>query len=213
MWGGKRRIGGVVKNFHQAGAKDDFIPMIFWYGGPYGELASIRTLPGNTREQLAQVEELYGSVFPGAPFDYFFMDQEYDKQYREDERFQNVFGTLTGLAIFIACFGLFGLVAFSVTKRSKEIGIRKILGAGVSQIITLFSKDFLQLILIAAAISIPLTWLVISNWLERYAFRIDLDASLFVIPAVIVFLLAAVTIFSRTFGISTQSPVDAIQEE
>lgn len=213
MWGGKRRIGGVVKNFHQAGAKDDFIPMIFWYGGPYGELASIRTLPGNTREQLAQVEELYGSVFPGAPFDYFFMDQEYDKQYREDERFQNVFGTLTGLAIFIACFGLFGLVAFSVTKRSKEIGIRKILGAGVSQIITLFSKDFLQLILIAAAISIPLTWLVIRNWLERYAFRIDLDASLFVIPAVIVFLLAAVTIFSRTFGISTQSPVDAIQEE
>lgn len=212
-WGDKRTIIGVIKNFHQAGAKSAFIPMIFMYYPDNGELASIRTIPGNSTEQLAKVKELYTSVFPASPFDYFFMDQEYDKQYKEDERFQNVFGTLTGLAIFIACFGLFGLVAFSVAKRSKEIGIRKILGASVSHIVSLFSKDFLILILVASAIAIPVTYLIVTSWLEQYAFRIDLNVWLFVIPTFSVLALAGITILSRTIGISTSNPIDAIQEE
>ncbi len=212
-WGDKRTIIGVIKNFHQAGAKSDFIPMIFMYSRENGELASIRTIPGNSTAQLSKVKELYTDVFPASPFDYFFMDQEYDKQYKEDERFQNVFGTLTGLAIFIACFGLFGLVAFSVAKRSKEIGIRKILGASVSHIVTLFSKDFLILIMVASAIAIPVTYLIVTSWLEQYAFRIDLSVWLFLIPTFSVLLLAGITILSRTIGISRSNPIDAIQEE
>lgn len=212
-WGDKRTIIGVIKNFHQAGAKSDFIPMIFMYNPLNGELASIRTIPGNSTEQLSKVRELYANVFPASPFDYFFMDQEYDKQYKEDERFQNVFGTLTGLAIFIACFGLFGLVAFSVAKRSKEIGIRKILGASVSHIVTLFSKDFLILILVASAIAIPVTYLIVTSWLEQYAFRIDLNVWLFAIPTFSVLALAGITILSRTIGISRSNPIEAIQEE
>lgn len=204
---------GVVKNFHQASAKSPYIPMIFLPTSNFWQMASIRTQAGDTKAQLAMVKEIYQTNFPNSPFEYFFMDQEYDKHYRADEQFQQVFGALTGFAILIACFGLFGLVSFTVARRTKEIGIRKVLGAEVWQVIVLLSRDFLALIFLAMLFAIPLTYLALHTWLERYAFRIDLEAWLFLLPALAVLLVAFLTIFTKTFQLSTVNPIDSLRDE
>jgi len=214
IWGSHRTIIGVIKNFHQGSAKDPFIPMIFFAGNSdWSNVVSVRLQPGDTRESLVLVKNVYQSVFPNSPFDYFFMDQEFDKQYRYEEQFQNVFGTLTGFAIFISCLGLFGLVSFTVANRTKEIGVRKVLGADSSQIVTLLSKDFISLIIIATILSITATYFVIQSWLGRYAFRIELSGWLFVVPAVGVLFISLLTIFIKTFQVSTANPVKALKDE
>ncbi|MEM7659071.1 MAG: FtsX-like permease family protein, partial [Bacteroidota bacterium] len=191
----------------------DFIPMIFLYSGKDGDLASIRTKPGNLTEQLNKLEEVYRSTFPNGPFDYFFMDQEYEKQYRSDERFREVFSYLTGFAILIACIGLFGLVSFTVAKRAREIGIRKVLGAEVSSIISLLAREFIWLIVIASAVAIPLTYVLLGNWLEQFANHIDLHWWLLILPALLVIAVAGLTILSQTYQIATNTPIKSLREE
>jgi len=213
FWGRQPTITGVIKNFHQASAKSKHIPMIFLYGGGFDELASIRTTPGDIKAKLNLVEEIYRSTFPNTPFNYFFLDQEYDKQYRADEQFQKVFGTLTGFAILIACLGLFGLVTFTIAKRKKEIGIRKVLGAKIWQIIILLSKDFVNLVAIAMVIATPITFFIISSWLERYAYRIDMHPWLFIIPVALVLLISLFTILTKTWQISNMNPVNSLRDE
>ncbi|MEQ9592011.1 MAG: FtsX-like permease family protein [Cyclobacteriaceae bacterium] len=214
LWGSHRTIIGVVKNFHQGSAKDPYLPMIFLAGNSdWSNVISVRSQSGDAKENLAQIKDVYQSVFPNSPFDYFFMDQEFDKQYRYEEQFQNVFGTLTGFAILISCLGLFGLVSFTVANRTREIGVRKVLGADSSQIVTLLSKDFISLIVIALVISISITYFVIQSWLERYAFRIELSGWLFMVPAAGVLLISLLTIFIKTFQVSTANPVKALKDE
>ncbi|MEZ4946948.1 MAG: ABC transporter permease [Cyclobacteriaceae bacterium] len=213
LWGGEKTIIGVIKNFHQGSAKSPYIPMLLLHTGFSNRFVSIRAQSGDTKENLSLLKEVYQSVFPNSPFDYFFMDQEFDKQYRYEEQFQNVFGTLTGFAILISCLGLFGLVSFTVANRTKEIGVRKVLGANSSQIVTLLSKDFISLIVMALVISISATYFVIQSWLERYAFRIELSGWLFVIPAAGVLLISLLTIFIKTFQVSTANPVKALKDE
>jgi len=213
MWGKQRIIAGVIKNFHQASAKSAIIPMIFLYNSGFNELASIRFTPGEVPHKVGVIRETYEVLFPNSPFNYFFLDQEYDKQYRADEQFQQVFGTLTGLAIIIAMLGLFGLVSFTVAKRTKEIGIRKVMGANLSHIILLLSKDFVSLILFAILISIPVTYYLVELWLDRYAFRIELNMWLFALPSLMVLIISIVTISGKTLRISTQNPVSSLRDE
>ncbi|MEM1136585.1 MAG: ABC transporter permease [Bacteroidota bacterium] len=213
FWGKQATIIGVLKNFHQASAKSAHIPMIFLYDKGFNELASIRTTPGNVKERLALVESIYKATFPNTPFNYFFLDQEYDKQYRADEQFQQVFSSLTGFAILIACLGLFGLVTFTIAKRKKEIGIRKVLGAKIWQIIVLLSKDFVSLVGISMVIATPLTFFIIRSWLERYAYRIDMSIWLFVIPIITVLLISIFTILLKTLQISNMNPVASLKDE
>jgi len=213
MWGRQRIIGGVVKNFHQASAKSAHIPIIFFYSSGFNELASVRFTPGDVKHKVEVVRETYERLFPNSPFSYFFLDQEYDKQYRADEQFQQVFSTLAGLAILIAMLGLFGLVSFTIAKRTKEIGIRKVLGANLSHIILLLSKDFVTLILFSMLISIPVTYFLIRQWLERYAFRIELNVWLFAVPSLMVLIISMITISGKTFKISTQNPVSSLRDE
>ncbi len=213
FWGRQRIIGGVIKNFHQASVKSAHIPMIFLYRSGFSDFASIRFTPGDVKHKVEVVRKTYEGLFPNSPFNYFFLDQEYDKQYRADEQFQQVFGTLAGLAIVIAMLGLFGLVSFTVAKRTKEIGIRKVLGASLSHIILLLSKDFISLILVSMLISIPITYFLIQQWLEQYAFRIDLNVWLFTVPALMVLIISMATISGKTFGISTQNPVRSLRDE
>ncbi|MEQ9413996.1 MAG: FtsX-like permease family protein, partial [Cyclobacteriaceae bacterium] len=198
LWGDQMTIIGVIKNFHQGSAKSPYIPMLLLHSGVSNRFVSIRSQSRDIKENLNTIKQVYASVFPNSPFDYFFMDQEFDKQYRYEEQFQNVFGTLTGFAILISCLGLFGLVSFTVANRTKEIGVRKVLGANSSQIVTLLSKDFISLIVIALVISISATYFVIQSWLERYAFRIELSGWLFIVPAAGVLIISFLTIFIKT---------------
>lgn len=214
IWGTHRTIIGVIKNFHQGSAKSPHIPMIFMAGNSdWSNLISVRLESGNTKKNLDLIRGIYASVFPNSPFDYFFMDQEFDKQYRYEEQFQNVFGTLTGFAILISCLGLFGLVSFTVANRTKEIGVRKVLGADTNQIVTLLSKDFISVIIIALFISIAITYFIIQSWLEQYSFRIDLNIWIFAIPAAGILAVSLLTILVKTIQVSSANPVKALKDE
>lgn len=212
FWGRERTISGVVKNFHQTGVKSSHIPMIFRHGD-YGDYVSVRLAKGDLKQQMEDVEELYKSQFANSPFEFFFLDQKFDNHYKTDQQFQRVFSILSTFAILITCLGLFGLASFTVAKRAKEIGIRKVLGASVTQIITLLSKEFVVLVVISAVIALPITYFLIQNWLETYAFRIDLNIWFFMGPALLVILVAFATVFSQTFQISNANPVDSLRDE
>ena len=213
LWGSQRVIVGVVKNFHQSSPKSPYLPMIFFHSEGKNKLASIRMANGDVQKGVEVITDIYRSVFPGSPFEYFFLDQEFDKQYRSEEQFQQVFGTLTLFAISISCLGLFGLVSFTVANRTKELGIRKVLGASMVQIITLVSKDFISLVALALVVSTAVTFFLVEAWLNRFAFRIDLSAGLFVGPVVVVLMVSLATIVARTISVSLSNPVNSLKED
>jgi putative ABC transport system permease protein len=213
IWGSQRVIVGVVKNFHQSSPKSPYLPMIFFHREGMNKLASIRIADGDVQKSVEVIRNTYSSVFPGSPFEYFFLDQEFDRQYRSEEQFQQVFGTLTLFAILISCLGLFGLVSFTVANRTKELGIRKVLGASVIQIVTLVSMDFIALVALALAISTAVTFFLVQTWLERFAFRIDLTPGLFVGPVVVVLIVSFVTIVARTISVSLTNPANSLKED
>lgn len=213
LWGSQRAIVGVIRNFHQSSPKSPYLPMIFLHTEGRNKLASIRVARGSMQENLDVIKDIYLTIFPDSPFEYFFLDQEFDKQYRSEEQFQQVFGMLTLFAVFISCLGLFGLVSFTVSNRTKEIGIRKVLGANATQIVLLVSKDFVVLVILAVFISTAITYFLIQRWLERYAFKVELSAGLFIGPVVVVLMLSLMTIVTRTVGVSLSNPVNSLKED
>lgn len=217
FWGSEWTIKGVLKNYHQESAKSAHIPIIHRYlnsfGGFAGSFASIKFTGNNIKEQISLIEDTYKSVFPTAPFSYFFMDSEYDKQFKADKQFQDVFSVLTGFAILIACLGLFGLASFTVLKRKKEIGIRKVIGASVMHILVLLSKNFIQTVLVAMLIGIPITYWLANRWLENFAFRIDLNVWLFIAPVLLVMALVVFSISIKTINAAVINPVESLKDE
>ena len=213
FWGKENTLVGVVKNFHQIGVKSAHIPMIFLHRSQSGSYISIKLSEGDVIRQMDTMERIYNAHFPNRPFDFFFLDQKFDSQYKNDVQFQKVFTVLSTFAIIITCLGLFGLATYMVAKRTKEIGIRKVLGASVSSIISLLSKEFMVLVVLSALVAIPLTYFLIQGWLEQYAFRIELNVWLFLLPALLVLVVAYGTVFSRAFNVSQANPVEALRDE
>ncbi len=213
FWGSTTTIIGVVKNFHHATPKSPHVPLLLRYSDGFAEFASIKIEPTNVQEQIAEIKDTYDQTFAGAPFGYFFMDSEYERQYQDDQRFKQVFGSLTVFAIFIASLGLFGLASFTIIKRSKEIGIRKVLGAGVTQIIFMLSKEFVVLVLVATVVAIPFSYYIVDNWLNNFAFRIELNWLIFLLPAMVVLLVAILSVSLKTLNIATSNPIDALRDE
>ena len=159
---------GVLRNYYQQSPKEQQIPMLFRYEDNGGYF-SIRLKTENMSETLAAVKTTWNEVFPNTLFHYFFLDEKYDQQYRSDTQFGKVVATFSGLAVFIACLGLFGLSAFTIVQRTKEIGIRKVLGASVLQIVHLLSKDFAKVVLIASLLALPIAYFATEQWLSGYA--------------------------------------------
>ena len=212
FWGRENTIVGVVKDFHQLGAKSSHIPMLF-FKTSQPDYISVRLGQGPLLEQIEILEQVYDSHFPNTPIEYFFLDQNFEAQYRADRQFQQIFTTLSGFAILITCLGLFGLASFTVAKRTKEIGIRKVLGASVTNIVRLLSRDFVRLVAISSIIAIPVTWMLIDNFLNQYSFRIDINLWLFLIPSLFVLAVAFMTVFSKAFQASNINPVNALRDE
>lgn len=212
FWGEEKTVLGVMKNFHQIGVKSAPIPMIFVYGNSGGYM-SVRLKDGDILTQMESLEATYEKHFPNNPFDFFFLDQELDHLYKTDQQFQWVFSILSVFAIVITCLGLWGLASFSVAKRTKEIGIRKVLGARVSQIILMISSDFILLVAIGALISIPATYYLVSEWLNQYVYRIDLSLLIFIVPSFLIFLVAILTVFGKSYGISVANPIESLRDE
>lgn len=213
FWGRQWTIKGVLKNYHYESPKAAYIPMIHFYSPDFNGFASVKFAGGNSSEQLATLKKVYNANFPYSPFSYFFLDSEYDKQYKADDRFQQVFSALTGFAILISCLGLFGLATFTVSKRTKEIGIRKVIGASTTNLMILLSKDFVKTVLISVIIGLPITYFLVKNWLASYALRIELSWWLFAAPAALVLLLVILSISGKTIATALMNPVKSLRSE
>ncbi|QHT67037.1 FtsX-like permease family protein [Rhodocytophaga rosea] len=209
----KYKVVGVINNYHQKTLKSDYVPMIFLLNPQDGRCYSIKIEAKDAGNTVAAIEKAYQSVFPGNPFEYFFLDEFFDSQYKTDRHFRRIFTLFATLAIFVACLGLLGLASFATVQRTKEIGIRKILGASVNQIIYLLSKDFLGLVLLANLIAWPLAYWAMYEWLSTYAFRININPWLFIIPSILVFVIALLTVSLQTIKSAKSNPVKSLRYE
>lgn len=203
---------GVTENFHQMSLKEAVVPMLFVNGAH----RSFFALKIESTEYSRIVESLgvpWKELFPGNPMDYFFLDQFFNKQYEKDDRFANVFTVFTILAIFIASMGLLGLASFMALQRTKEIGIRKVLGSDVSQIVMLLARSFMQPIIIANLIGWPIAWYVLHEWLQTFPYHTSIPVWVFVVAGLGVVVLAFISVSSQTLKAAMTKPADTLKHE
>jgi putative ABC transport system permease protein len=212
--GEKYSVIGVVKDYHYEALTREIQPQLFTMtpGNSYGK-ALIKIKPDGATASLQHIEKTYKKLYPMSPYSYIFKDQENLKQYEAEAKWKRImlFGAV--LTIFISCIGLFGLSVLSAEKRTKEIGIRKVLGASVSNVATILSKSFLKLVIISLVIAIPLAWLAASAWLENYPYRISLNWQLFAGAGVLVALIALVTVSFHAVKAAMANPVKSLRSE
>ena len=213
FWGRKYTIIGVTENFHQQSLQDAYEPLILRLIPDVNGYLSVKTTGANAGKIINVVKAGWDKFFPGNTFDYFFLDEHFNDQYKADQRFGRVFGLFTGLAILVACMGLFGLASFTTLQRTKEIGIRKVLGASVSNILKLLYREFAMLLLIAFVIASPLAWLAISNWLQGYAFRINVHWMYFLLPFLAIVVIALITVSFQSIKAAMANPVNSLRSE
>ncbi len=216
------QVRGVIENHHHTSLHNDYEPTAFILSS-WSEFYFIKfdiASGVSQKERYDQFQKLVKTVesewdnsFPNNQLDYFFLDEFYDRQYASDDQFGRIFTTFSSLAILIACLGLFGLTSFTLQQRTKEIGIRKVLGAQMGNLIILLSKNYFITILIAYLVSMPIAWLLLSQWLENYTFRIELGVWLLIIPLLFVITVAIITIFSRLIKSIKINPVDSLRYE
>ncbi|CAG5069656.1 hypothetical protein DYBT9623_02392 [Dyadobacter sp. CECT 9623] len=213
MWDRPGKIVGLLQDFHFNSLHEPIRPLIIRLApGPYGNIL-IRTEPGQTTQALASVERLYKKINPNFPFKYSFVDSDYEYVYKSE----NIVGMLStifsGLAIFIACLGLFGLAAFTAEQRIKEIGVRKVLGASVASIVALLSGDFLKLVCAAILIATPVSWFVMNEWLTTYAYKIEIGWWVFALAGVLSLGIALFTISFQSIKAALADPVKSLKSE
>lgn len=211
--GWKPLVAGVVNDYHQVSLKKALDPSLFFcnvYGGQY---YSLRVRADNLSKTLEHVQKSWTKAFPGNPFEYFFLDEYFNRQYQNERKFGKLFTTFAILAIIIGCLGLFGLSAYTANQRIKEIGIRKVLGASVSNIVQLLSKDFLKLVIIASIIAIPVAWYVMHTWLQDFAYRINISWWIFAVAGATALLIALITVSFQAIKAAIANPVKSIRTE
>ncbi len=213
FWGDTMRIVGVIKDYRQESVKKDFEPLLFRYSEAPQGYFSVQFNTANVNASLISFEKEWKSFFPGNPFSFFFLDEHYAKQYKADQQFGSVFGIFSGLAIFIACLGLFGLSSLTALQRTKEIGVRKVLGASIQSILALVGKDYLALLGIAIVAATPLSWWVMNNWLQDFANRINLSWWIFALPSFVVIFIAMLTVSFHTLKAARTNPAQSLRVE
>jgi len=208
----RRRIVGVVEDFNYTSLKQNVEPLII-APNPDRNVVLIRLKPGNLAKNIELVKNAYARVAPLYPCNYAFLDQKFDELYRNDLRQQNILGIFSGLAIVIACLGLFGLTSFTVAKRTKEIGVRKVLGSSVQNIILLLSKELLKPVLLATLIAIPVAYAVMHNWLQDFAYRTQLHWWIFMLAAFITIVIALFTVCFKAIKAALTNPARSLRTE
>jgi putative ABC transport system permease protein len=204
---------GVVSNFHLRSLHHNIMPLYLDYNPAMHGYVSIKIKPDDISKTLHFLRKKWVEITPTQTFDYFFLDEAFDKQYRDDEKLGIILSNFSVLAILIACLGLFGLASFTVEKRTKEIGIRKSLGASVFSIILLLLKEFTKLILLANVIAWPIAYFTMNRWLQNYAYRIEIGLSAFALAGLIVLLIALLTVGYQAMKAARSNPVDALRYE
>ncbi len=204
---------GVVKDYHTESLHKSIDPQLMILRLNARNVYSVKIQSGNMSSVIAAIKAKWDSWFPDDPFSYYFLDEVFDKQYKTDQQFGSLFTFFAAIAIIIACMGLLGLAAYNVLQRTKEIGIRKVFGASVQNIVFLLSKDFIQLILIAFVLAIPVAWWSMHNWLQQFAYRISISWWIFLLSGLLVVIIALVTISFQAIKAAIANPVKSLRTE
>ncbi len=203
---------GVVKDFNFNSMHDKVGPMVIELNEDYGKIA-IRINTKNIPALISEVENKWNSMGPGQPFSYSFLDADFNKIYNAEQRTGKLFITFAIFAIFIACLGLFGLVTYAAEQRIKEIGVRKVLGASISEIVTMISTDFIRLVLIAFLIAFPVAWWMMNKWLQSFAYRINISWWVFAFAGLLTIAIALITVSFQAIKAAMANPVKSLRSE
>jgi len=204
---------GVVKDFHFRSLHNKIEPLVMDIKREWSWNAAVRVGAGDIGATLIYIEQQWKSLDPEVPFNYFFLDADFDRLYRAEERLGRLFSGFTVLAIFVACLGLFGLAAFATEQRSKEIGIRKVLGASVQDILFLFSAEFTRLVVFAIMVASPFAYLALRSWLENFAYRINPGLTQFAFSSALVLAVAILTVSYQALKAALANPVKSLRYE
>jgi putative ABC transport system permease protein len=203
---------GVVEDFHFSSMKESIAPLGLFLGKNDGCI-SFKFNSSQANEVVQSIEKIWKQLAPGQPFQYSFLDEDFGRMYRTEQRLSNIFLIFAGLAIIIACLGLFALTSFTAEQRTKEIGIRKVLGASVSSIMIMLSKDFGKLVLIAFVIAAPLAWYGADWWLKGYTYKTTIELWVFLFAGLAAVVIAWITMSYQSFKAASNDPVKSLKSE
>ncbi len=213
FWSGKGKIVGVLKDFHLHSLHEPITPLILNLQPQNTSIFLVRTVEGKTPQAISSLRKLTQKYNPAYPFEYHFLDELYERQYKSEMIVGDLVRIFAVIAILVSCLGLFGLATFTAEQRTKEIGIRKLLGASVTGIATLLSKEFLQLVLLAIVIATPLAWWAAGIWLGGFVYRIPLSWSVFALAGIAALLIALLTVSTRAIKAALSNPVKSLRTE
>ena len=209
----KGTVLGIVQDFNFQSLKEKIAPLIFFTSGWTKNILYVRTTGGHAQEAVAAVEKQYKKYAGNSPFSYNFLDKAFETQYKSEQRAGTLFHVFAGIAIFISCLGLFGLATYTAQVKTKEIGIRKVLGASIRSIVQMISKDFLKLVAIAIVIAIPIAWWGMNKWLQDFAYRTRIEWWVFVVAGVVALLIAVATISYQAIKAAVSNPIKSLRTE
>jgi len=216
LWDNKKLyapIVGVVKDFNLSSLKHEIPPLIMTsFKGDY-QLINIKIQPANVKQTLAAVQTLWTAAFPGNLYEYQFLDDKIAGFYKSENQLSELYKIFAGIAIFISCLGLYGLISFMAVQRTKEVGIRKTLGASVSSIVYLFSKEFTILIIVAFAISVPIGWYLANKWLQSFSYKINIGPGIFLLAITLSVVIAWITVGYKAIIAALANPVKSLRSE
>ncbi len=203
---------GVVKDFNFSSLREPVTPLALMLRAD-NQSISFRINSANVPALISRVENKWKAMAPGQPFNYTFMDEDFNRIYQSEKQMGKIFISFAVFAIFIACLGLFGLVTYAAEQRTKEIGIRKVLGATVSNIVNMLSKDFLKLVIVSALLAFPVAWWAMNKWLQNYAYRITISWWVFLAAGCLAVLIALFTISFQAIKAAISNPVKSLRTE
>ncbi|MRS63532.1 FtsX-like permease family protein [Larkinella terrae] len=213
LFGREWEIVGVVSDFHQQSLRHPIEPIVFLPFYANGGFYSFKVISNDLEKTIDQIQEKFQTFFPGNEFSYSFMDERFDQQYRDDQVFGKITTFFSFLAVLIASLGLFGLSSYTIAQRAKEIGVRKVLGASVTSIVALLSKDFLKLVVVAIVIASPIAWYAVRQWLDDFAYKIDVSWWIFAIAGVLAVGIALLTVSFQSIKAALMNPVKTLRSE
>jgi len=204
---------GVLKNYNWESLRTEFQPYLFMPDEVVPNNLSIHLAANMIPESIDALREIYSELVENEPFDYYFLDDSFNTQYKADRLFGNIFAVFASLAVVISCLGLWGLALFTTALKMKEIGVRKVLGASVNSIVYLLSGRFVKLVLVSSLIALPLAWYGISQWLNDFAFSIGMQWDFLLLPLVVLLLIALLTVSAQVLKGAVSNPVKVLRAE
>jgi len=213
LFGHNWDVVGVINDFHQKSLRYPLEPTLLVPAYSTYNPISIKVATKDLAKTMGAIKDKYDAFFPGNIFDYYFLNEKFNEQYSDDQLFGKVFSIFAGFAIFIACLGLMGLSLFATAQRTKEIGVRKVLGATISSIVVLLSKDFIKLVIVSIVIASPVAWFVMHNWLQDFAYRINISWWIFPLAGILAILIALFTISFQSIKAAAANPVKSLRTE